>query len=247
MLPASELFAIPAQGTVSAEPLLAYHVPVLMYHRIAPASERGGTLADLSVDPAVFDAQLAMLEARGWQAITSRQLAWAVAANDRLPARTFVITIDDGRADGFTHAFPILVKHGFVATFFVITGRVDDHHHLTWAQLCEMQTAGMEIGNHTAGHRDASASSRSQTDRQVMDAQRAIARHLGAPAVSFAYPFGQMPPNLVTSVMAAGLKVAYSTAGGAEERAASAYAWPRIRIHPSTTPMGVLWLIHYFW
>ena len=198
------------------------------------------------VDPRWRDghARIAALEAHGWRTITSGQLARAVKANDKLPARTFVITIDDGREDGFTYALPILLKHGFVATFFVITGRVNERHYLTWTELCEMQAAGMEIGNHTAGHRDETTYTRSQTDRQVMVAQRAITRHLVTPAVSFAYPFGQMPANLVASVMAAGLAVAYTTVGGADETAATAYSWPRVRVHPTTTAAGILWLVN---
>jgi peptidoglycan/xylan/chitin deacetylase (PgdA/CDA1 family) len=230
-------------GPAATDAPTGYHVPVLMYHRIAPASERGNDLADLVLDPRVFDAQLAALEAHGWRTITSGQLAQAVRANDTLPARTFVITLDDGREDGYTHAFPILQKHGFVATFFVITARVNESPYLTWTELNDMQTAGMEIGNHTASHRDETRYTRSQTDRQVMGAQQAITRNLGRPAVSFAYPSGGTPANLVASVKASRLQVAYTTVGGADETAATAYFWPRIRIHPTTTAAGILWLV----
>lgn len=39
-----------------------------------------------------------------------------------LPARAAAITFDDGYADNATHALPILLHHGMVATFFVATG-----------------------------------------------------------------------------------------------------------------------------
>jgi peptidoglycan/xylan/chitin deacetylase (PgdA/CDA1 family) len=230
-------------GTTATHASTRYHVPVLMYHRIAPASERGNDLADLVLDPRVFDAQLAAMEAHGWRTITSGQLARAVIANDKLPARTFVITLDDGREDGYIHAFPILQKHGFVATFFVITGRVNERRYLTWTELDEMQAAGMEIGNHTANHFDEQRFSRFQTYRQVMGAQDAIKRNLGVTAVSFAYPSGRAPANLVASVKAARLEVAYTTVGGADETAATACFWPRVRVHPTTTASGILWLV----
>ena len=35
------------------------------------------------------------------------------------------ITIDDGMRDGYDNALPILQRHGFVATFAVVVGRVD--------------------------------------------------------------------------------------------------------------------------
>ncbi len=42
-----------------------------------------------------------------------------------LPARAAAITFDDGYADNFTHAMPILQKHGLHATFFIATGFLD--------------------------------------------------------------------------------------------------------------------------
>jgi peptidoglycan/xylan/chitin deacetylase (PgdA/CDA1 family) len=135
------------------------------------------------------------------------------------------------------------VKHGFVATFFVITARVNQGRYLTWTQLGEMQAAGMEIGNHTVSHVDEARSTRARTDRQVLGAQDAIRRNLGTPPVSFAYPFGRMPATLVASVMASGLAVAYTTVRGADETAATAYFWPRLRVNATTTAASVLRLV----
>jgi peptidoglycan/xylan/chitin deacetylase (PgdA/CDA1 family) len=221
----------------------AYHVPVLMYHRVAPASDRGVDMPGLVVDPRRFDAQLSALQANGWRTITSEQLAAAVMAGAPVPPRTFVITIDDGRDDGYTNAFPILEKHGFVATYFVITARIGRRHYLTWSELRDMQAAGMEIGNHTSGHVDEKRFSRTQTDHQVEAAETAIRTHLGIAPRSFAYPFGQAPANLVASVMSSGLWAAYTTVGGAFESSATSLFWPRIRIDASTTSSGVLWLV----
>lgn len=42
-----------------------------------------------------------------------------------VPARSLSITFDDGYADNFTEAFPLLRDHGLKATFFVSTGTLD--------------------------------------------------------------------------------------------------------------------------
>lgn len=220
-------------------PVTTYHVPVLMYHRIEPASDRGRDLVNLVVDPKVFEAQLGALKARGWHTITSAELAATMRAECAVPPKTFVITFDDGHDDGYTYAFPILEKDGFVATFFVITGRVGRPHYLTWTEMAEMQDAGMEIGNHTVGHIDETTYGRARTDAQVFGAQRAIEVHLHRPPVSFAYPFGLMPANLVASVKASGIEVAYTTIRGARESLATAYALPRIRVQPTTVPANL--------
>jgi peptidoglycan/xylan/chitin deacetylase (PgdA/CDA1 family) len=238
--------SLPAPASPEAagsRPASTYHVPVLMYHRIAPPSERGHDLPDLVVDPKRFDAQLAALKAHGWRTITSAELAAAMEARVPIPTKTFVITVDDGHADGYTHAFPILTRYGFVATFFVITSRLDRPGWLTWAELGEMQAAGMEIGNHTVSHVSEAGYSRAQTNQQVMGAQAAISRHLGVTPISFAYPYGRMPANLIASVEASGIKVAYTTAGGLTETLGTAYFLPRLRISATTNVSGILWLV----
>jgi peptidoglycan/xylan/chitin deacetylase (PgdA/CDA1 family) len=211
-----------------------YHVPVLMYHRIEPRSERGHDPVDLVVDPTVFEAQLAALKARGWNTITSAQLAATMRAGCSAPPKTFVVTLDDGHQDGYSHAFPILEKYGFVATFFIITSRVGRPRYLTWPEMLEMQAAGMEIGSHTVSHVDEATYDRLQTDAQVLGAQRAIELQLQRRPVSFAYPYGLTPTNLVASVKASDIEVAYTTARGVAESLGNAYLLPRIRIGPTT-------------
>jgi peptidoglycan/xylan/chitin deacetylase (PgdA/CDA1 family) len=169
-----------------------------------------------------------------------------MTAGAPIPGKTFVITIDDGHVDGYTHAFPILKKHRLVATFFVITSRLDRSGWLTWAELSEMQTDGMEIGNHTVSHVSEAGFSRVQTDSQVRGAQVAIAAHLGVMPISFAYPYGETPANLVASVEASGIAVAYTTASGATETLRTAHLPPRVRVSATTTASGIRWLARRF-
>ena len=129
---------------------------------------------------------------------------------------------------------------GFVATFFVITARVGRSHDLTWAEMKEMQAAGMEIGNHTVSHLDETKYSRARTDAQVQGAQHAIETNLGVTPVSFAYPSGSTPTNLVASVRASGIEVAYTTVRGAQETLGTAYLLPRIRINRTTVAANLV-------
>jgi peptidoglycan/xylan/chitin deacetylase (PgdA/CDA1 family) len=47
------------------------------------------------------------------------------AASGALPERAAAITFDDGYADNFTRALPLLREQGLPATFFVATGFLD--------------------------------------------------------------------------------------------------------------------------
>src|SRR5271154_2792634 len=112
-------------------------VPILMYHDIAARAAGGSRLC---VPPAAFAAQLGYLAANGFSTVTARELA----ARASLPARTVVITFDDGFADFHSHALPLLRQDGFTATGFVNTG---------WVAHPGRQPARAPVGFHGGGLR----------------------------------------------------------------------------------------------
>jgi len=62
---------------------------------------------------------------RAWFNVLPLEEAVAALARGTLPERALAITFDDGYADNFAVALPILREHGFPATFFVATGFLD--------------------------------------------------------------------------------------------------------------------------
>src|SRR5512142_839282 len=137
---------------------LALPVPVLLSPRVVPPALAGASLEALDVPPTRFAEQMAALAAAGWHTITAGQLADDLAAAVTPPPRTFVISFDDGYDDGYVFALPILQAHGFVATYFIVPGRVTEAN---WAAIAlssdhirALAHAGMEIANHTYSHID---------------------------------------------------------------------------------------------
>ena len=49
-------------------------------------------------------------------------------------------------------AFPLLQRHGATATIFLITGAVGTPSMMSWAQVDEMERAGICFGSHTVSH-----------------------------------------------------------------------------------------------
>ena len=242
--------SVPLEPATKAMPFMSAakisRVPILEYHSIA--YDASGSM--LYVTPATFDAQLTTLKATGWHTITAGTLATALRLGRSVPAKTFVITFDDGNANNYTDALPILKAHGDVATFFIITSfivpagrRPMNNQYLSWPEVRALAAAGMEIGNHTVHHLDEAAFTRAQTDAEVKGAQTMIAAQTGKTPVSFAYPHGATPANLVASVKAAGLQIAVTTHDGMTETYAARFLCPRINVLPTTTAVGLLALI----
>jgi peptidoglycan/xylan/chitin deacetylase (PgdA/CDA1 family) len=267
--PASVPGATATSATTSVKPdSFTLHVPVLMYHRIVPLNEAGNSIAGLVVPPQTFDAQLTALARAGWQTVTMATLADDLAAHIKPPAKTFVITIDDGWYDGFTYAWPILKSHGFVATYYVIAGRIDAPSFLSSIQLRQLVAAGNDIGDHTMNHVNLTAQGNAALTYQIDAAASRIAQVTGAWPRSLAYPSGHEDSQVVAAVGACGvLRMAVlekalfvTTPAAAPKPGASpvppvtqklqAYeTWtyrflvPRIRVSPGTTPATLLaWL-----
>lgn len=95
-------------------------LPVLIFHRVLPEPD---PLFPDEMDARRFD------ELCGWLAAWFNVLPLDQAAvhlqSGTLPARAACITFDDGYADNYTVAMPILQRHGLMATFFIATGFLD--------------------------------------------------------------------------------------------------------------------------
>lgn len=90
---------------------------ILIYHRVLPAPDamRPGEIAAER-----FEAQVAFLSAH-FTLMTVSDAALALREG-RLPKRAACITFDDGYADNWTVAHPILARHGARATIYIATG-----------------------------------------------------------------------------------------------------------------------------
>jgi len=231
----------PPTPAPTLKPGFSLHVPILTYHVIAPWSVASAySQPALDIDPSVFDAQLALLKSKGWQTITVDRLYGYLAAKQRPPRKTFVITIDDGHDDGYTYALPILQKYGFVATYYVVAGRVGRLDNLTWDEIATLQADGMEIGNHTLNHLKLTTLSATQVAAQITSAQQLLTEHLGSAPTTFAYPFGAYDLTAIQAVRAAGLKMAVTTRRGAYEAWSVRDTIDRIGVDAGVTPAQVL-------
>lgn len=206
-------------------------LPVLMYHRVAPASTATNAVSrDLTVTPAAFRAQMAWLAARGYRPITQERLVRALYEGRPLPRRPVVLTFDDGYVDAVRTVLPTLARRRWPATFYVITGRVGTPAFLTWPQLRRLDRAGMDIGSHTVDHRELPALDEAGRSAQLTTSRRDLERHLGHPVYWFCYPAGRVDPASAASVGRAGYLLAVTTRPGTRIATSGALETPRVRV-----------------
>lgn len=103
---------------------------ILMYHRITPSTRDPWKL---NVTPRHFEGHLEVLR-RYWRPFPL-QRALKALENGKLPARTIVVTFDDGYRDNFVHAKPLLEKHDVPATLFLTSGYIESARGFWWDEM----------------------------------------------------------------------------------------------------------------
>ena len=212
-------------------------VPILMYHYISvppPGSDR--YRLSLSVTPANFDAQMAFLKQAGYHAVTLYDLYDFLGQGKTLPDKPVILTFDDGYVDAFTQAMPILLKYGFVGTFFVLTGPADEGgagEHLTWEQIVAMSATGMDLELHSREHFDLRNRPNDFLVHQIAGGKESLEAHINRPVRWFAYPSGRYDAAVVRVLKSDAFWGAVTTKDGRTHAASGFFDLQRVRISGS--------------
>ncbi len=202
-------------------------VIVLNYHKV------DNMLNSLSVPPAEFERQMAFLAQNGYHTITPHELYMAFSEGAELPNNPVLITFDDGYADNYTYAYPILKKYGLKAAIFVITSLLDKGTpgYLTWGQAAEMDASGViSIESHTVNHGSLTELDDAQIRYELTEAKHNIEQRLGKEVEFLAYPTGAYNLHIARLVKEAGYRGAFTVRNGNMDRATNLYAIERVPI-----------------
>lgn len=146
-------------------------VPVFMYHSIG-IIDFSWDRNQLTCPFEVFEEQLKFLKRRNYKTVHLNDLYASINQERQLPGKTVILTFDDGYADNYVFAYPLLKKYGFKGTIFVNPDfidpspvkrhRIDRINSLTgikadgflsWEEMREMESIGViDIQSHAMTH-----------------------------------------------------------------------------------------------
>jgi peptidoglycan/xylan/chitin deacetylase (PgdA/CDA1 family) len=207
-------------------------LPILMYHYVrTPPSIRTDMLGyRLSVSPQDFQAQMDWLYANHFHPVTFDQVRAYFAGRVPLPSKPIVITFDDGYADLYTTAFPILEAHGFTAVAYIVSGFVDRGRYVTHDQVVQMDRAGIEIASHTVDHANMAVANSGMATYQLVQSKHWLEGLVGHPVVDFAYPSGKYNFRTIQLLGQFGYDTAVIEDGPSFHSRADRYTWGRVRV-----------------
>jgi peptidoglycan/xylan/chitin deacetylase (PgdA/CDA1 family) len=215
------------------ERLASSDVPmILMYHGVADVPEDPNRLF---VPPPVFARQMAWLARCGLRGVSVATLLAAMRAGRH--RRMVGITFDDGYTSILESALPLLKRHSFGATAFIISDRLDGSNDWdegpAWRLLGAdgvraLAAAGIEVGSHAATHARLAGLAPGQLAAEVAGSRLRLSALLGHDVQGFAYPYGCMDAAARLAVADAGY--AYACAVQAPRAALGLLALPRVYV-----------------
>jgi Polysaccharide deacetylase len=211
-----------APSTAPAAVAARANVPVLCWHQIRePTSADGAGARPYIVGPRRLAAQLDALDRAGFTAVGGDALVSHVLRGTPLPPKPVLLTFDDASAGQYTRALPILRRHHFVATFFVMTVVLDKPGWLSRREVRDLDRAGMTIAAHTWDHHPVTQYTAADWQRQLIEPRDELARIVGHPVRLFAYPDGLWSPAAFPHLQDGRFTAAFQLAGaldGADPR-----------------------------
>jgi peptidoglycan/xylan/chitin deacetylase (PgdA/CDA1 family) len=221
-------------------------LPILLYHGIrTPADGDGGPF---ELELSTFTEQMDRLAASGRRTVTIGELLTrrrsSAASADGLAAVTF----DDGTADFYHHAWPVLRERGICATLYVTSGLVGrdfrGREMLSWEQLGELRGDGVEIGAHGDHHIALDLVGLDRAAIELVNSKLKLEDRLQRPVASFAYPFGYHTEALKRLLPRVGYTSGCAVKNCLSHHGDDRFALARLTITRRTTPRHFEQLLH---
>ena len=229
-------------------------LPILTYHFVGDHPNQRHHRSIVCHAP-VFAAQMRLLSRLGWKTLPLPEVARLAASGAPMPRRRFALTFDDGDADLWWSVRPVLKRHGFTASAFIVSGLIGGSNDwetaptlagrplLSAEQIEAMGNEGWDIGGHTVSHPDLTTLDAKGLRREITGCRTQLEELLGRPVISFCYPSGCVDAFARNAVAEAGFTNAVTTARGRVHLAADPFLLPRLGVSHRAGPIGLLYRI----
>ena len=226
-------------------------IPILTYHQIETSPPRGAGFRSLYVTPADFARQMALLSVLGYRGLSMSALL-PYLSGERT-GKVVGITFDDGYLNNLSHALPVLKRHGFSSTCYVVSQQVGKTN--AWdrdagiaqaplmdaAQLREWLSGGQEVGAHTRHHAHLTELDAAAAVAEIAGCRTELEDLTNAPVRHFCYPYGDFTTEHALMVRQAGFASATTTQRSRCHSGEDLMQLPRVPVLRSTV-LALFWL-----
>src|SRR5581483_6790170 len=182
--------------------------------------------------------------------VTVADVARWLRGEGNLPARPVVFTFDDGYESVLANAVPVLRRHGWSGTVFIVSGQVGGSNvwdadapparMLDETGLRTLVSEGFEIGSHTRHHKRVTTLGEREVEPELAGSRRDLEDLTGCRIESFAFPYGTHDAAALYRVAATGYAAAVSLKLWANGRTTIPLRLGRASIGAPLTPAALI-------
>ncbi|MDO9207708.1 MAG: polysaccharide deacetylase family protein [Sulfuricurvum sp.] len=191
-------------------------IPVLCYHRCGAEVEDS-----MTIKTKAFAAQLEWLKVNGYTVIPLETAAKYIKGEIKsIPAKSIVITADDGHKSVYTDMAPLIKKYKVPVTLFIYPSAISNASYaMTWDQLRELEATKLfHVESHTYWHpnfkREKKTLSSKEYEKsvhaQLYKSKATLEKKMGHSIKYLAWPFGIYDEDLLKRAKEAGYEMAFS-------------------------------------
>jgi peptidoglycan/xylan/chitin deacetylase (PgdA/CDA1 family) len=215
-----------------------FRLKILMYHAVGEPGEPAGRFV---VPVRAFERQVAWLERAHFPVVRLESALQAIQAGESLPRRALAITFDDGTFDVGALALPILERHGFPATAFVVTQAMGSAASwtndaglckrplMTWTEALRLPPL-ISLAPHSRTHPSLPSLDDRAVAAEIRGSREDLERQGIAPLNVFAYPYGHYDERVAAVAAEAGYAGACTVRPGVNDRSTPPYELRRYEI-----------------
>jgi peptidoglycan/xylan/chitin deacetylase (PgdA/CDA1 family) len=192
------------------------NIPILCYHNFNPVKP-----GSMNLTPERLEAQLKWIKDNGYTVIPLKEAVdYLQGRRESIPAKSVVITADDGWQSVYTYMYPLIKKYNVPVTLFIYPQTISEGKHaMTWAELKELQKTGLfDIQGHTYWHPNFKQERKKMSavnydkfvNRQLAHSKTVLEDKLGTKISFLAWPFGIYDKYLEQQAANAGYAMSFS-------------------------------------
>lgn len=224
-------------------------VPILMYHAFIPDGQRAGRYM---MPARRFAWQMRVLKWCGYRTLSLHEYLEHLRDCRLPPARSIVITIDDGYNDIRTVAYPILRRRRLHAVVFLVSERLGGSNDwdaegelagrpiLSLQAVKELDGRTLSWGAHSRTHPALNGLSTDSARSEIAGSARDLETVLGHPVRTFAYPYGLADERIRSLVHEAGYLGAVGIRAGRNDMSISPHDLRRTEIYGTDSTVTFL-------
>ncbi len=213
-------------------------IPILLYHSVndRPAAGQGA----FTVSPTVFREHLRAIADNGRTPLTVCELARALRRERPLPARSLLVTFDDGFEDT-RRAVELLLRAELTASVYVTSGFVGRTGMLRADGVRDLAELGesVELGAHSVSHPRLDELRAERAAEEIFASKTALEDIARTSVRSFAYPHGAHDRRVRAAVIDAGFTAAVAVKNALSHSRDDPYSLARVTVTAATSAQDI--------